>query len=190
MQSVAVSHAAPLVLHVPFATPSATVSLQVSLVSEPQVLDAFVPPFILQPLVENAVRYAVSVRSCPTRVEIKAWRHNGHVRVRVRDDGPGLPAGWSFDSHAGIGLASIRERLRHLYGPDRHSFDVTPEPGGGRPPRWVRTDFLQKAGIRVRCCFYRADDVPALWRRALRPYFGDPGGTSLTRVVPSRAFVG
>ena len=105
--------------------------LQVSLVSDPQVLDAFVPPFILQPLVENAVRYAVSVRSCPTRVEIKAWRQNGHVRVRVRDDGPGLPAGWSFDSHAGIGLASIRERLRHLYGPDRHSFDVTPEPGGG-----------------------------------------------------------
>ena len=105
--------------------------LQVSLVSDPQVLDAFVPPFILQPLVENAVRYAVSVRSCPTRVEIKAWRQNGHVRVRVRDDGPGLPSDWSFDRNAGIGLASIRERLRHLYGPDRHSFDVTPEPGGG-----------------------------------------------------------
>ena len=37
--------------------------------------------------------------------------------------------------------------------------------GGGRPPRWVRTDSLQKSGIRVRSCFHRADDVPALWRR-------------------------
>ena len=105
--------------------------LQISLTSDPQVLDALVPPFILQPLVENAVRHAASVRSSPTRVEVEAWRQNGHLRVRVRDDGPGLPPDWSFDSHAGIGLASVRERLRHLYGPDRHSFDVTPEPGGG-----------------------------------------------------------
>jgi two-component system, LytTR family, sensor kinase len=105
--------------------------LQVSLTSDPQVRDALVPPFILQPLVENAIRYAVSMRSTPTRVAVEAWRQNGHVRVRVCDDGPGLPLGWSFESHAGIGLASIQERLHHLYGPDRHSFDVMSEPGGG-----------------------------------------------------------
>jgi two-component system, LytTR family, sensor kinase len=105
--------------------------LQVSLTSDPQVLDALIPPFILQPLVENAVRYAAAARSSPTRVAVDAWRQNGHVRLRVRDDGPGLPPDWSLDSNAGIGLASIRERLHHLYGPDRHSFAVTAETGGG-----------------------------------------------------------
>jgi two-component system LytT family sensor kinase len=104
--------------------------LQVALTSTPDVLEAKVPPFILQPLVENAIRYATHSTG-PTHVQVDAWRHNGHVCLRVRDDGPGLPADWSFDRHAGIGLANTRERLRHLYGTDNHVFDIRSQPGGG-----------------------------------------------------------
>lgn len=105
--------------------------LRVSLRPDPQVLDALVPPFILQPLVENAVRYGTSQRREITSVEVDAWRQNGHVCLRVRDDGPGLPPDWRIEEHAGIGLSNTRERLRHLYGPDKQSFDIQSPPGGG-----------------------------------------------------------
>jgi len=48
----------------------------------------------------------------------------------VRDDGPGLPAGWSLEGTAGVGLSNTRERLRHLYG-DRQKFEITAAEGGG-----------------------------------------------------------
>jgi two-component system LytT family sensor kinase len=105
--------------------------LQVSLRPDPDVLDALVPPFILQPLVENAIRYGASAKSTLTSVQVDAWRQNGDVRLRVCDDGPGLPPGWSFDSHAGIGLSNTRERLRHLYGAEGHSFEIARQPDGG-----------------------------------------------------------
>lgn len=105
--------------------------LQVTLTSDPEVLDALVPPFILQPLVENAVLYGAAARTTPTRVHVKAWRDNGRVCLEVLDDGPGLPAGWCFERNAGIGLANTRERLRHLYGAESHSFDVASQPSGG-----------------------------------------------------------
>jgi signal transduction histidine kinase len=105
--------------------------LQVTLNPHPQVLDALVPPFILQPLVENAVLYGAAARASPTLVQIDAWRDNGHVCLQVRDDGPGLPEDWSFEQHAGIGLSNTRERLRHLYGPDDQSFEIGADPSGG-----------------------------------------------------------
>lgn len=105
--------------------------LRVDLNPDPQVMEALVPPFILQPLVENAIRHGASSRTAPTLVQIDAWRTNGHVCLRVRDDGPGLPADWSLERNAGIGLSNTRERLRQLYGADHHSFLVVPAPAGG-----------------------------------------------------------
>lgn len=104
--------------------------LNVSLSPDPSVLNALVPPFILQPLVENAVRYGTS-QVGRTHVRIDAWRDNGHVRLRVRDNGPGLPPDWAMESHAGIGLTNTRERLRQLYGDADSAFDVAREPDGG-----------------------------------------------------------
>ena len=92
--------------------------LNVSLATDPAVLDALVPPFILQPLVENAIRHGTSQQMLGGNIRVRAWPDNGHVRLTVSDDGPGLPAGWTFDSHAGIGLSNTRERLRRLYGED------------------------------------------------------------------------
>ena len=105
--------------------------LSVSMNLDPDVLDALVPPFILQPLVENAVRHGAAARSSDGTVTVEASRVNGSVHLAVRDNGPGLPAGWSLDHNEGIGLANTRERLRHLYGERDQSLKVTPEPAGG-----------------------------------------------------------
>ena len=105
--------------------------LKVSMNLDPAALEALVPPFILQPLVENAVQHGASARSSHGTIAVDAWRSNGTVCLAVRDNGPGLPAGWSVERHEGIGIANTRERLRHLYGDENQRLEFSPEPGGG-----------------------------------------------------------
>lgn len=90
---------------------------------EPDVRSALVPSFLLQPLVENAVRHAVAPHSSPRTVAVSARARNGALELEVRDDGPGLPAGWRADEDRGVGLRNVRERLRSLY-PEAHRFEV------------------------------------------------------------------
>ena len=105
--------------------------LDVSMNLAPDVQDALVPSFILQPLVENAVQHGAAARSAHGTIAVEAWRDNGQVHLAVRDNGPGLPAGWSMDRNQGIGIANTRERLRHLYGEQNQSLKISEEPGGG-----------------------------------------------------------
>ena len=78
--------------------------------------DVVVPALVLQPLVENAIRHAVSARAAGGRVEVRAQRGaDGRVVIEVTDDGS-QDGGWV--SRSGIGLANTRERLVALYGPD------------------------------------------------------------------------
>ena len=73
--------------------------------------------FLLQPLVENAIRHGVGTRLSGGRVDDHRDRHAGRARrVRVRDDGVGLPAEWSFERDAGVGLRNVAARLEHIYG--------------------------------------------------------------------------
>ena len=105
--------------------------LSVSMNLAPDVQGALVPPFILQPLVENAIQHGAGARSANGTIAVEAWRDNGHVRLAVRDNGPGLPAGWSMERNQGIGIANTRERLRHLYGEQNQSLKISQEAGGG-----------------------------------------------------------
>ena len=84
----------------------------------PDALDAAVPAMLLQPLVENAVQHGVAVRPGPMRIDIRAERRDGAVRLEVRDTGPGFrPAGTApNERREGIGLGNTRERLSQLYG--------------------------------------------------------------------------
>ena len=105
--------------------------LDISMNVAPDAQDARVPSFILQPLVENAVQHGAAARAANGRIAVEAWRDNGRVRLAVRDNGPGLPEGWSLDNNQGIGITNTRERLRHLYGEQNQSLEISAEPGGG-----------------------------------------------------------
>jgi two-component system, LytTR family, sensor kinase len=73
---------------------------------------ARVPTFVLQPLVENAIRHGVAKRTDAGRIEIAARRAGDRLVLTVTDDGPG-PNG---SGNGGVGLANTRARLEHLYG--------------------------------------------------------------------------
>ncbi len=104
--------------------------LEIDVQVDPNVLDALVPPFILQPLVENAIVHGTSKRVQKGRIELAASADASRLRIRVRDNGAGLPSGWDIDRNTGIGIANTRERLTHLYGSD-HNLSVAPATAGG-----------------------------------------------------------
>jgi hypothetical protein len=72
----------------------------------------FVPPLILQPVVENAVRHGIADRPTGGRVSIEARVAGDALILRVTDDGDGLGRAKGF----GVGIESVRRRLQALYG--------------------------------------------------------------------------
>lgn len=106
--------------------------LTVEMNIEPQALGARVPNLLLQPIVENSIRHGIAPRAAPGRIEIQAERDNGHLRLRIKDNGPGLPVNGHPASgfKQGLGLANTRERLQQLYG-DAHRFQMDNAPEGG-----------------------------------------------------------
>jgi LytS/YehU family sensor histidine kinase len=83
------------------------------------VLDALVPPLILQPLVENAIRHGIAPHRAAGDLVVTARRDGAHLVLTVRDDGRG-PNGPGNGARpgGGIGLANTRARLERLYGAD------------------------------------------------------------------------
>lgn len=80
-------------------------------------VDCLVPRFVLQPLVENAIRHGLSGRSAAGTIRIEATVESDTLVVRIADDGVGLAR--TARPGRGIGLANVRERLSILYGDDR-----------------------------------------------------------------------
>jgi LytS/YehU family sensor histidine kinase len=97
--------------------------------NDPRARDAIVPHLILQPLVENAIRHGLAVRSGPGRVEVGADVIGDMLRLWVRDDGVGLSPSRP-STRPGIGLRNTRDRLRQLYDPN-YRFVLRAAPGGG-----------------------------------------------------------
>lgn len=87
--------------------------LETRIVLPRELRNAQVPAFLIQPLVENAMKYGVAPARRPVTVEIIAGLEAGDVVITVRDDGEGaqdVPCG------SGVGLANVRERLALSYG--------------------------------------------------------------------------
>lgn len=88
---------------------------------------AAAPQFILQPLVENAIRHGIARRTDTGLLEISAQRDGDTLVLTVRDNGPGLgPAAPA----SGVGLVNTRARLAAIYG-DRASLEIANAAGGG-----------------------------------------------------------
>lgn len=96
--------------------------LTVKMDIDPDTLDAVVPNFILQPLVENAIRHGISPRKTGGCIEILSIQDNGVLRIDIRDNGMGFPNGDPANGRKGIGLANTRERLIQLYGAEHRFF--------------------------------------------------------------------
>lgn len=79
----------------------------------PELLDARVPSFALQTLVENAVRHGATPRIAPTEIVVTAVGRASEIVLSVRNTGEGLP---SSNRTIGTGLDRLRERLAVLYG--------------------------------------------------------------------------
>jgi two-component system, LytTR family, sensor kinase len=77
---------------------------------DPAALSALVPPLILQPIVENALKHGVSRRVEPAIVDVRAALAAGRLCVSVYNDGPLLDEAWSPDAF-GFGLRNVHERL-------------------------------------------------------------------------------
>lgn len=101
--------------------------LQLEYKIEPECYSALLPSLLLQPLIENAIKYAVAKRIEGGRLEIRARRAGDMLELVVADDGPGCP---QFDTGAppaepanghGVGLFNTSERLKVLYG-ERQQF--------------------------------------------------------------------
>jgi two-component system, LytTR family, sensor kinase len=82
-----------------------------------------IPPLLLQPLVENAVKHGIEPSHLGGQISIKIAKNDGRLEIEVKDTGVGLSSGSSY-TRTGIGLTNTRERLVNTYG-DRFSFDIT-----------------------------------------------------------------
>lgn len=78
--------------------------------------EARIPGMILQPLIENSVRYAVSAVARQVKITVAAREEFDRLVVTVSDDGPGVPEGAAHGF--GIGLANVRDRLEARFGSD------------------------------------------------------------------------
>ncbi|WP_310534641.1 histidine kinase [Novosphingobium sp.] len=100
------------------------------------------PSLLLQPLVENAIKYAVSPQEAGAEITVTAQLVGSALRITVSDTGPGLQsggidnrlAGVTFDGgeqvSTGVGLTNTRDRLAQAYG-STHRFEIVDPPEGG-----------------------------------------------------------
>jgi signal transduction histidine kinase len=103
--------------------------LRLELQADAGAMECEVPPFTLQPLVENAIVHGIAGRAAGGALRVAASAEAGRLRLEVRDDGPGLAAG-SEAAGSGLGLRLLRDRLRALYG-ERAAVRVETAADGG-----------------------------------------------------------
>ncbi|HMG46684.1 MAG TPA: histidine kinase [Allosphingosinicella sp.] len=99
---------------------------------DPTVMRAHLPSLLLQPLIENAIKYAVTPQEEGADISIELRRDIDRVLINVSDTGPGADAHYQVRAaqSTGVGLANIRDRLAQAYG-DNHKFETQSDITGG-----------------------------------------------------------
>jgi sensor histidine kinase YesM len=95
---------------------------------DPGSLDCVIPSLTLQPLVENAVKYAVAPRVEGGSIVISSSIENSSLVLEVSDNGPGNDESWQKAD--GVGLRAVRQRLLTRF-PGAGTFRITTSPGAG-----------------------------------------------------------
>ncbi len=99
---------------------------------DPEGARALLPSLLLQPLIENAIKYAVAPQEEGADISIAVRREGPRVLIEVSDTGPGTDAKYQQRAaeSTGVGLANIRDRLAQAYGDDQR-FETQSETKGG-----------------------------------------------------------
>jgi len=98
---------------------------------EPETIGARLPSLLLQPLIENAIKYAVTPLENGADIWITAQREGQAVRIEVADSGgEEAAAELAASPSTGVGLANIRDRLAQAYG-GSHRFETRKNDKGG-----------------------------------------------------------
>jgi LytS/YehU family sensor histidine kinase len=82
---------------------------------DPAAAACLLPPLLLQPLVENAIKHGITKRVAGGVLRVAGECHNGNLCLSVYNDGPGLPADWEA-RQTGVGIGNLRTRLQILHG--------------------------------------------------------------------------
>lgn len=96
----------------------------------PALRDTLVPPMLLQPLLENAIKHGLEPKIDGGHIEVRAQVEAARLQLTVADTGLGLDAVPSATAGSGVGVANVRGRLQALYGA-RASFSLTRNTPGG-----------------------------------------------------------
>jgi sensor histidine kinase YesM len=97
---------------------------------ESETIGARLPSLLLQPLIENAIKYAVTPSENGADIWLTAAREGHAVRIEVADNGNGDGVDFAASPSTGVGLANIRDRLSQAYGA-AHRFDTRKNERGG-----------------------------------------------------------
>ena len=110
--------------------------LQVKFEVEPGLESARLPSLILQPILENAIKYAITPSANGGSISVSARRDGGRLLIRIEDDGPGLTTQNPLRGR-GVGLANARERLTLIYGESAGLSAENLKPHGCRIELWL-----------------------------------------------------
>jgi LytS/YehU family sensor histidine kinase len=103
--------------------------LRIEFAFEERALEALVPSLLLQPLIENALKYAVSPREGGGTIRVEGRVRGVMLELVVADDGPGARTSNALIEGRGVGLRNTRERLHVLYGDQQRFAAINAHPG-------------------------------------------------------------
>ena len=89
-----------------------------------------IPSLILQPLVENAIKYAIAPMEEGGKITVRARLDGGYICLEMLDTGPGIKSSDGSGNSVGIGLRNTVDRLYEFYA-DNHTFNLESAPSGG-----------------------------------------------------------
>ena len=102
--------------------------LQVEFVIAPEAATARLPPFLLLPIVENAIKYGHRTSADVLRLKISARHSEGILTIEIANSGAWVPPDPRRQNSTGIGLENLRQRLRRHY-PEAHDFTTEEKDG-------------------------------------------------------------
>lgn len=97
---------------------------------EDKASKALMPSLLLQPLVENAIKFAITQAINGGNISVNAKVFGNDLLLAVTDDGPGIDNASALEKGSGLGLTNCRERLKELYGIDQSFRLSTTQPHG------------------------------------------------------------